>query len=817
MLYKSFILAAALSLICFQSVGAQGQDTKSTKEFSGIYPHLAMSNNEGECGTGVVVPWAGYLWVTTYGPHCVKESSDKLYRISEALEQTVMPESVGGTHADRLIHKPTNNLIIGCYIVYSKGKIRVIPRDEMPGRITGAAHAITSPESRVAFATMEEGLYEVDINNLEVKEIIRDGNSAAAPKGSNSGAKNSKLHGYHGKGFYKGFGKYFYANNGVLHPDVATNPTLPSGALAEYTEGNADWTPVRICQFTEISGPGGIEGSSTPDAPIWALGFDAKSLLLGLREESGWTYFRLPKSSHSYDGSHGWNTEWPRIREIGEPDFLMTMHGAFWRFPPQFNSDNIFGIKMRSNYLKVIGDFCRWRDKIVLGCDDSAENEFYNTREYKNTMLAPAQSNSNLRFISPEDLDKLGPCIGRGSVFLREDVPAGTISDPMFVGGFSNKIIVLSRTPSDTPAKAEIEVISPKRKAKIPVSIDGSRAFFEISDTDAEWVRIKVGENPIKDFSANFMLSDNDYRDTSPSKIFDGLAVPGKGESSAALLWSPSAETLAALAFTSDGKTTKKLGTYILDKNMRLAKSGNQDLEARLGKTSQPLANISYLKDSIRIVENGKAFRLPISSDFIRENPFGVPRIVREVSTERDLMNCGGIFYELPAKNAGGLSKARALARCPYAVFDYCSFRGMMIISGISKDAPMRKNPHIIISEDGEFALWAGAIDDVWKLGKPQAKGSPWFDEPVVKDQISEPIIMSGFDKKRIEVKSSNPVKIAVEIDVDGTGLWVEDRIVEVEPDKTFTMDMRRGNIAYWLRFRAMGESGSITATLICE
>ena len=219
MLYKNFILAAALSLICFQSVGAQGQDTKSTKEFSGIYPHLAMSNNEGECGTGAVVPWAGYLWVTTYGPHCVKESSDKLYRISEALEQTVMSESVGGTHADRLIHKPTNNLIIGCYIVDSKGKIRVIPRDEMPGRITGAAHAITSPESRVAFATMEEGLYEVDINNLEVKEIIRDGNSAAAPKGSNSGAKNSKLHGYHGKGFYKGFGKYFYANNGVLpHP-----------------------------------------------------------------------------------------------------------------------------------------------------------------------------------------------------------------------------------------------------------------------------------------------------------------------------------------------------------------------------------------------------------------------------------------------------------------------------------------------------------------------------------------------------------------------------------------------------------------------
>ncbi len=26
---------------------------------SGIYPHLAMFNQEGECGTGAVVPWAG--------------------------------------------------------------------------------------------------------------------------------------------------------------------------------------------------------------------------------------------------------------------------------------------------------------------------------------------------------------------------------------------------------------------------------------------------------------------------------------------------------------------------------------------------------------------------------------------------------------------------------------------------------------------------------------------------------------------------------------------------------------------------------------
>ena len=74
-------------------------------EFSGIYPHLAMFNNEAECGTGAVVPWAGKLWVITYGPHLPRGSSDKLYEIAPNLTQTVRPESLGGTPANRMIHR----------------------------------------------------------------------------------------------------------------------------------------------------------------------------------------------------------------------------------------------------------------------------------------------------------------------------------------------------------------------------------------------------------------------------------------------------------------------------------------------------------------------------------------------------------------------------------------------------------------------------------------------------------------------------------------------------------------------------------------
>ena len=45
-------------------------------QIGGIYPHLAMKNDEGECGTGAVVPWADRLWVITYAPHKPKGSSD---------------------------------------------------------------------------------------------------------------------------------------------------------------------------------------------------------------------------------------------------------------------------------------------------------------------------------------------------------------------------------------------------------------------------------------------------------------------------------------------------------------------------------------------------------------------------------------------------------------------------------------------------------------------------------------------------------------------------------------------------------------------
>ncbi|HPT32290.1 MAG TPA: hypothetical protein PLW67_10640, partial [Prolixibacteraceae bacterium] len=281
-------------------------------QFSGIYPHLAYYNNEGECGTGAVVPWAGRLWVITYGPHMPFGSSDKLYEINADLQRIVRPESIGGTPANRMIHRESNQLFIGPYAADSLGNVRVIRYSDMPGRHTGNARHLTNPAGKIYFGTMEEGFYEVDVNTLEIKTLFKDGN--VIRKEGQMAQENVMLLGAHGKGLYSGQGVMVYSNNGETGQAALERFDVPAGALYEWND--KVWTLVRRNQFVEVTGPGGIYGNAHPETdPIWATGWDHKSVLLGVRDhEKGWSFYRLPKASHSYDGAHGWNTEWPRIR-----------------------------------------------------------------------------------------------------------------------------------------------------------------------------------------------------------------------------------------------------------------------------------------------------------------------------------------------------------------------------------------------------------------------------------------------------------------------------------------------------------------------
>jgi hypothetical protein len=339
-----------------------------------------------------------------------------------------------------MIHRESNQLFIGPYAIDGSGKVRTIPYTSMPGRHTGNARHLSDPAGKIYYGSMEEGFYEVDVNTLETTMLYQDAN--VNRKAGEMAQEAELLPGAHGKGLYSGQGVMVYSNNGEATPEALKQFDIQAGVLAEWN--GKDWKVVRRNQFVEVTGPGGINGNANPATdPIWATGWDHKSVLIGVRHpETGWNFYRLPKASHSYDGAHGWNTEWPRIRDIGsaeKADYLMTMHGFFWRFPETFTSQNSAGIRPRSAYLKVIGDYTRWNDQLVFGCDDSAQKEFLNKRNVKGSIEGPGQSNSNLWFTSLEKPDQLGPNTAEGAVWISEDIKAGTVSESFLFAGWENR------------------------------------------------------------------------------------------------------------------------------------------------------------------------------------------------------------------------------------------------------------------------------------------------------------------------------------------------------------------------------------------
>jgi hypothetical protein len=781
-------------------------------ELSGIYPHLAMFNSSGECGTGAVVPWADKLWVITYSPHMPKGSDDKLYSISQDLTQTIHPESIGGTPANRMIHRESEQLFIGPYAIGKTGEVRAIPYNQMPGRHTGTARHLFDPAGKIYYATMEEGIYEVDVKTLTPTELFADWQAQQGDKPKDR--RVTDLPGYHGKGLYSGQGVLIYANNGEKSEEARSNPRIPSGVLAEWDGKSETWKVVRRNQFTEVTGPGGVEGSANPATdPIWATGWDNKSAILALREpNTGWSFYRLPKASHSYDGAHGWNTEWPRIREIGEEDYLMTMHGSLWRSPKTFSSTNSAGILPRSNYLKIIGDFARWGDHVVFGCDDTAKAEFLNKRTAKGE-IAAAQSQSNLWFAKPEQLDSIGPVIGRGMVWETEDVAANITSDPFLFNGYDQRCLHITHSNS-AEVKVIIEIDSLGNGQWKTLREISARSYTYVSFEKADpgvWIRLRTTEN-VKGITAAFSYHNDDKRSYEADPMFDGLAKPGQ-ELTGGIVRSLD-KNARNMAFAAMDVSGKSIGYYELDEKLELKPVSKEGEPAWTQEHAAIPKNDFLVIDDASVLfldQDGKRWRLPKGE--IGKHPLGNYRVAREIVTERDIFNAEGTLYEVPARNAGGFIKVRPITTHNRLIHDLCGYRGLLVMSGIAKDAPT-SNKHIIHSTDGETAVWAGSIDDLWKFGKPRGIGGPWKDSEVKSIVPSDPYLMTGYDKKSLTLTTSSPTTITAEIDMTGNGDWAP--YMSFEVDKAVTHNFPESFSAYWIRFRS-DKDCTATATLAYE
>jgi len=785
---------AALCLPWLACCAARGSGEGEPLCISGIYPHLAVSNHAMECGIGAVVPWAGRLWFLTYSPHEPAGSADKLYELSPDLQLTPRPESSGGTPANRMIHRESGQLIIGPYFIDASGAVRAVPYSDIPGRPTASMRHLTDPANKVYLFEMEGALYEIDVHTLQVTRLL----------------DHHTLPGSHGKGAYTAQGRVVLANNGEWnwYQEWSKDPAYagPTGVLAEWD--GAAWRVVERAQFCEVTGPGGLEGAPTPDTPLWATGWDRRSVLLKLLDGGEWHTFRLPKGSHTYDGGHGWHTEWPRIREIGGGRRLMTMHGLFWDFPSGFRAQNTGGLRPLSTYLKMVVDFCDWDGRLVFACNDASrfDNPFVN------------QPQSNLWFGRPDDLERFGPPAGWGGPWLRDDVPADTPSDPYAFAGFGRRVLHLSH---DGEASVTFSVELDGRGVgewvpyrRFTVAPHGYAFHVFPAGVRAEWVRLRT-DRDTPGVSAWFHYAPRPRQ--ADATAFAALPRADAAAAATTGVIRPRGNDLGALHFLAerieaDG-TRREVGYYEIGPEMRLRRV--QDVEtAEWLRKNAALGEPGFTVDQASVIltdPQGRRWRLPKGSrEYDAPWPEGWPRGRREVVTERSLLNCHGTIYEVPRESSGGFAALRPVCTHGRRIADFCSWRGMLAIAGTLADAA--PDEHHFVSDDGQAGLWFGNVDDLWRLGRPRGGGGPWRDSPVTTGEPSDPYLMAGFDRKHLELRHDSAQKVAfmVEVDFAADGTWHAYRRITVPAGQTVAHTFPDGYSARWVR---LIPDGTCTAT----
>jgi len=779
-------------------------ERRNRRSCSGLYPHLAVFNEGAECGIGAVAPWAGRLWYLTYSPHKPNGSADKLYELNEDLAVGVRPESVGGTPASRMVHRESGQLILGPYFIDEAGSVRVVPPERMPGRLTGACRHLTDPSKRVYIYDMEGAFWEVNVRTLAATRLF-----------------GKPVPGWHGKGLYRGQGRVVLSNNGERNEpaakgrvyEVADEAEHPDriGCLAEWD--GRDWRLVERRQHTEVTGPGGILGNETEEQPLWALGWDRRSALLKVLDNGIWHRYRLPKASYTYDGRHGWFTEWPRIREVADGFLLMDLHGMFYEFPATFAAGRTAGIRPLSSHHQMVVDFCEWRGRSVVACNHASRME--------NPLLGRAQS--NLWFVDKGGFESFGPRAGWGGPWVNDDVPAQAVSEPFLFAGFDRRVLHLHHE-SEQEVEFTLELDSDgsgrwREHRAVRVDSGASVAYVFPAGIEAQWVRLRplaparavtayfhYGEEPAKRWALQAGRQDiftSLARATGAQAVVGGIVRPmgadeGNGGNETRLQY--------VARFTgSDGALAEQ--QYAVDTDLRLRRHDDANALERFKNELQGAVDApDFDMDaaSAWVEEDGVRFRLPKGAPaYAMAFSEGWPRGKREIVTERDLWNVHGTFYEVPRESAGGVRHMRPVCTHNRRILDYCTWRGLLVLVGIRPDAV--PDAHCVRSEDGAAGLWFGAVDDLWRLGKPVGTGGPWLDTAVQPGLPSDPYLMTGYDRKtlRLSHDANGPVTVTVEIDPTGYDDWVVHARHKVLPGATFEHVFPAGFSTHWIRFAA--------------
>lgn len=452
---------------------------------SGVFPHLAAMAGHAprtEAGIGALMPWANRLWFVTYVAHLAPTGSGTgLYEVDEQLRLSKRSESVVGTYANRMVHAPSTQLIIGPHVIDTVGNVRTI-EPLIDHRLAATVEHLTDPENKVYFLAMDGPFFEVDVHTLEVTQLFDMIRELELPEGSKP----------HFKDAFTAHGRVIVANN--TYDDRDFSGAWEAGRLAEWD--GTRWKILDRRAFTEVWSPKSFGNA------IYATGWDNASVILNVFTGGEWSTYRLPKASHTWDNTS--TTEWMRIREVETERALMDVHGMFYELPYHAYGGHVPPIRPISTHLRVVPDFASWRGMLVLAGNQATPMEF--NENMRNVQAGQPQA--GLWFGKTDDLWSFGRPKGAGAVWRDTPVTAGEVSDPFLMNGFEHKVLHLRHDAGPASFTIEVDFLGDGSWAayeSVTVPATGYRAFTFPQGFSAEWVRVRVDRAGVA--TAHFIYS----------------------------------------------------------------------------------------------------------------------------------------------------------------------------------------------------------------------------------------------------------------------------------------------------------------------
>jgi hypothetical protein len=179
---------------------------------------------------------------------------------------------------------------------------------------------------------------------------------------------------------------------------------------------------------------------------------------------------------------------------------------------------------------------------------------------------------------------------------------------------------------------------------------------------------------------------------------------------------------------------------------------------------------------------------------------------IREAQTERFIMDIHGLFYELPMMTYDG--KVWGIKPISYhlrIVPDFCFWRGLFVMAGDQTDHGVGQPQSGLLFQN---------IDDLWNYGKPRGWGGVWREEDVKEDQVSDPFLMLGFDKKMLHLshKGNGEKRFRIEIDYLGNETWEMLKTIIIDDSGYGYFIFPDGFSAQWVRVRSLDQAEEVSA-----